>query len=164
MGGGQVTPKDHLGLPDAEDVREGLAAYRIAAHAADVAVDQPGARDWDDALSEARYAFDWRRQFDLALDPERARSFHDQTLPGDNYKKARFCSMCGAEFCSMRIDQDARDADGEMNAIDDETDLDESAAAVTNLPPVGSHDTSRVPDEIEIDGVTFTPAESSADD
>ena len=159
-----VTPKEHLGLPDAEDVREGLAAYRIAAHAADVAVDQPGARDWDDALSEARYAFDWRRQFDLALDPERARSFHDQTLPGDNYKEARFCSMCGAEFCSMRIDQDARDADGEMNAIDDETDLDESAAAATNLPPVGSHDTSRVPDEIEIDGVTFTPAESSADD
>lgn len=159
-----VTPKEHLGLPDAEDVREGLAAYRIAAHAADVAVDQPGARDWDDALSEARYAFDWRRQFDLALDPERARSFHDQTLPGDNYKEARFCSMCGAEFCSMRIDQDARDTDGEMNAIDDETDLDESAAAVTNLPPVGSHDTSRVPDEIEIDGVTFTPAESSADD
>lgn len=109
-----VTPKEHLGLPDREDVREGLAAYRIAAHAADVANDLPGARDWDDALSEARYEFDWARQFDLALDPERARSYHDQTLPGDNYKEARFCSMCGVEFCSMRIDQDAREADGEI--------------------------------------------------
>ncbi|SDF54895.1 phosphomethylpyrimidine synthase ThiC [Halorientalis regularis] len=141
-----VTPKEHLGLPEAEDVRDGLAAYRIAAHAGDVAAGKPGARDWDDALSEARYQFDWRRQFDLALDPERARDFHDQTLPGDNYKEARFCSMCGVEFCSMRIDQDARDADGEMEAIDDETDLSESAAAEVNLPPTGSHDTSDVPD------------------
>ncbi|WP_371340827.1 phosphomethylpyrimidine synthase ThiC [Halorientalis sp. IM1011] len=141
-----VTPKEHLGLPAAEDVRDGLAAYRIAAHAGDVAADKPGARDWDDALSEARYDFDWRRQFDLALDPERAREFHDQTLPGDNYKEARFCSMCGVEFCSMRIDQDARDADGEMEAISDETDLSESAAAEVNLPPTGSHDTSQVPD------------------
>ncbi|WP_049915297.1 phosphomethylpyrimidine synthase ThiC [Haloferax mucosum] len=152
-----VTPKEHLGLPEKEDVREGLAAYRIAAHAADVANDLPGARDWDDALSEARYEFDWRRQFDLALDPERARSYHDQTLPGDNYKEARFCSMCGVEFCSMRIDQDARDADGEMSEIESETDLTVSAAAEANLPPVGTHDTSRVPDEIEINGVTFTP-------
>ncbi|KDS91226.2 phosphomethylpyrimidine synthase [Halorubrum saccharovorum] len=159
-----VTPKEHLGLPDAEDVRDGLAAYRIAAHAADVANGLPGARDWDDALSEARYEFDWARQFDLALDPDRARSSHDQTLPGDNYKEARFCSMCGAEFCSMRIDQDARDADGEMGAIDGETDLDASAAAAVNLPPVGSHDTDRVPDEIEIDGVTFTPETGHADD
>ena len=141
-----VTPKEHLGLPEEDDVRDGLAAYRIAAHAADVATDRPGARDWDDALSEARYAFDWRRQFDLALDPQRAREYHDQTLPGDNYKEARFCSMCGAEFCSMRIDQDARDADGEMAAIDDETDLDASAAAAVNRPPVGAHDTSGVPD------------------
>ncbi|WP_134671492.1 phosphomethylpyrimidine synthase ThiC [Halorussus marinus] len=135
-----VTPKEHLGLPDAEDVREGLAAYRIAAHAADVANDRPGARDWDDALSEARYDFDWERQFELALDPERARSYHDQTLPGDNYKEARFCSMCGAEFCSMRIDQDAREADGEMNAISDETDLDGSGAAEANRPPTGAHE------------------------
>ncbi|MEZ3145388.1 phosphomethylpyrimidine synthase ThiC [Halobaculum sp. MBLA0143] len=154
-----VTPKEHLGLPNAEDVRDGLAAYRIAAHAADVAVGQPGARDWDDALSEARYEFDWNRQFDLALDPERARSFHDQTLPGDNYEDARFCSMCGAEFCSMRIDQDARDADGETTALEGATDLDASPAAETNQPPVGTHDTSRVPDEIEIDGVRFTPAD-----
>ncbi|SEL53665.1 hydroxymethylpyrimidine synthase [Haloferax larsenii] len=159
-----VTPKEHLGLPEKEDVREGLAAYRIAAHAADVANDLPGARDWDDALSEARYQFDWRRQFDLALDPERAQSYHDQTLPGDNYKEARFCSMCGVEFCSMRIDQDARDADGEMTAIEDETDLSESLAAETNLPPVGTHDTSRVPEKIEIDGVTFTPESPHADD
>jgi len=159
-----VTPKEHLGLPEEEDVRDGLAAYRIAAHAADVANDHPGARDWDDALSEARYEFDWRRQFDLALDPERAQAYHDQTLPGDNYKEARFCSMCGVEFCSMRIDQDARDADGEMSAIDDETDLGASAAAEVNLPPVGSHDTSDVPEKVEIDGVTFIPEESHADD
>ncbi|MFB6093238.1 MAG: phosphomethylpyrimidine synthase ThiC [Haloquadratum sp.] len=159
-----VTPKEHLGLPDEADVRDGLAAYRIAAHAADVANDLPGARDWDDALSEARYEFDWQRQFELALDPERARSYHDQTLPGDNYTEARFCSMCGAEFCSMRLDQDARDADGEMTALDDETDLDASSAAAVNVPPVGTHDASRVPDEIEIDGVTFTPEESHADD
>ncbi|MGQ4556701.1 phosphomethylpyrimidine synthase ThiC [Halobellus sp. GM3] len=159
-----VTPKEHLGLPDKEDVRDGLAAYRIAAHAADVATGLPGARDWDDALSEARYDFDWQRQFDLALDPDRAKAYHDQTLPGDNYKEARFCSMCGVEFCSMRIDQDARDADGEMSALDAETDLDASAAADVNLPPVGTHDTSSVPDAIEIDGVTFTRDESHADD
>ncbi|MDB2270678.1 phosphomethylpyrimidine synthase ThiC [Halorubrum ezzemoulense] len=160
-----VTPKEHLGLPEPEDVRDGLAAYRIAAHAADVANDLPGARDWDDALSEARYEFDWRRQFDLALDPERARSYHDQTLPGDNYKEARFCSMCGAEFCSMRIDQDARDADGEMASIagSQGTDLDASPAASVNLPPVGTHDTSRVPEQIEVEGVTFTP-ETTDDD
>lgn len=159
-----VTPKEHLGLPDEADVRDGLAAYRIAAHAADVANDRPGARDWDDALSEARYEFDWQRQFDLALDAERAQSYHDQTLPGDNYKEARFCSMCGVEFCSMRIDQDARDSNGEMAAIDGDTDLDASPAAEVNVPPVGTHDTSRVPDEIEISGVTFTPEESHADD
>jgi phosphomethylpyrimidine synthase len=134
-----VTPKEHLGLPDAGDVREGLAAYRIAAHAADVANGLPGARDWDDALSEARYEFDWRRQFELALDPERAREYHDRTLPGDNYKEARFCSMCGVEFCSMRIDQDAREADGEMTDIEGGTDLGSSPASETNLPPTGTH-------------------------
>nr|WP_246308196.1 phosphomethylpyrimidine synthase ThiC [Halobaculum salinum] len=140
-----VTPKEHLGLPEREDVREGMAAYRIAAHAADVANGLPGARDWDDALSEARYDFDWRRQFDLALDPERAREFHDRTLPGDNYKEARFCSMCGAEFCSMRIDRDAREAGEGMTDLDDETDLDASPAAAVNLPPVGTHDAERLP-------------------
>lgn len=159
-----VTPKEHLGLPEKRDVREGLAAYRIAAHAADVATGLPEARDWDDSLSEARYEFDWRRQFDLALDPERAKEFHDRTLPGDNYKDARFCSMCGVDFCSMRIDQDARTTDGEMTTLTDDTDLEASDAADVNLPPVGSHDTDRVPDEIEIDGVTFTPESSHADD
>jgi phosphomethylpyrimidine synthase len=140
-----VTPKEHLGLPDEEDVRDGLAAYRIAAHAADVADGRPGARDWDDALSEARYEFDWHEQFRLALDPERARAAHDQTLPGDNYKEARFCSMCGAEFCSMRIDQDAREAGG-MDALDSKTDLDTSPAAEANLPPTGTHDAGRTPE------------------
>ncbi|MCG1002706.1 MULTISPECIES: phosphomethylpyrimidine synthase ThiC [Halobacterium] len=146
-----VTPKEHLGLPDAEDVRDGMAAYRIAAHAGDVAAGLPGARDWDDALSEARYDFDWSRQFDLALDPERARDYHDQTLPGDNYEDARFCSMCGVEFCSMRIDQDARDADGEMAGIDGDIDLAESPAADVNLPPVGVHDTADVPESAEFE-------------
>jgi len=159
-----VTPKEHLGLPEQSDVRDGLAAYRIAAHAADVANGREGARDWDDALSEARYAFDWREQFDLALDPDRAREYHDQTLPGDNYKEARFCSMCGAEFCSMRIDQDARE-DGEMDAIeadaDDRTDLADSPAAEVNRPPVGTHD------EADIAGPDADPrtdTEGHADD
>ena len=96
-----VTPKEHLGLPNAEDVKQGLIAYRIAAHAADVARGRPGARDWDDALSEARYAFDWNRQFELALDPETARAYHDETLPHDYYKDAEFCSMCGPKWCPM---------------------------------------------------------------
>ncbi|MFC6755806.1 MULTISPECIES: phosphomethylpyrimidine synthase ThiC [Haloarcula] len=143
-----VTPKEHLGLPEQDDVRDGLAAYRIAAHSADVANGREGARAWDDALSEARYAFDWREQFDLALDPERAKSYHDQTLPGDNYKEARFCSMCGVDFCSMRIDQDARE-DGEMADIetagDERTDAGDSPAAEVNRPPVGTHDGASIP-------------------
>jgi phosphomethylpyrimidine synthase len=98
-----VTPKEHLGLPDLEDVRQGIIAYKIAAHAADVARGRPGARDRDDALSRARYAFDWNKQFDLSLDPERARSMHDETLPAAHFKTAEFCSMCGPKFCSMRI-------------------------------------------------------------
>lgn len=97
-----VTPKEHLGLPDPEDVRQGLIAYKIAAHAADIARHRPGARDRDDAMSRARYNFDWNRQFELALDPERAREYHDQTLPGDIYKTAEFCSMCGPKFCPMQ--------------------------------------------------------------
>jgi phosphomethylpyrimidine synthase len=97
-----VTPKEHLGLPDPEDVRQGLIAYKIAAHAADIARHRPGARDRDDAMSRARYSFDWNRQFELALDPERAREYHDQTLPGDIYKTAEFCSMCGPKFCPMQ--------------------------------------------------------------
>ncbi|MFW6436500.1 MAG: phosphomethylpyrimidine synthase ThiC [Halococcoides sp.] len=138
-----VTPKEHLGLPDEGDVRDGLAAYRIAAHAGDVAAGKPGASDWDDAISAARYEFDWRRQFELALDPDRARSYHDQTLPEDTHKEARFCSMCGADFCSMRIDQDAR---GESMAdLNRDVDLGNSTAAEVNLPPTGTHDTSGLP-------------------
>jgi phosphomethylpyrimidine synthase len=100
-----VTPKEHLGLPNAEDVRNGIIAYKIAAHAADVARHRPGARDRDDALSRARYAFDWKEQFRLSLDPERAKEYHDETLPQEHFKTAEFCSMCGPKFCSMATSQ-----------------------------------------------------------
>jgi phosphomethylpyrimidine synthase len=98
-----VTPKEHLGLPNVEDVRQGIIAYKIAAHAADIALHRPGARDRDDELSRARYAFDWNKQFALSLDPETARSMHDETLPHEAFKTAEFCSMCGPKFCSMKI-------------------------------------------------------------
>jgi len=98
-----VTPREHLGLPTAEDVKQGIIAYRIAAHAADVARRRPGARERDDAISRARYAFDWNRQFELALDPETARAMHDETLPQEGFRDAHFCSMCGPKFCSMSI-------------------------------------------------------------
>lgn len=104
-----VTPKEHLGLPDKEDVKQGLIAYRIAAHAADLAKGHPGAQEWDDELSKARFEFRWEDQFDLALDPETARAFHDETLPQDTAKVAHFCSMCGPKFCSMEITQQLRD-------------------------------------------------------
>jgi phosphomethylpyrimidine synthase len=100
-----VTPKEHLGLPEPEDVKQGLIAYKIAAHAADIARHRPGARERDDELSRARYAFDWNKQFELALDPETARSMHDATLPDDYFKTAEFCSMCGPRFCSMHINR-----------------------------------------------------------
>jgi phosphomethylpyrimidine synthase len=103
-----VTPKEHLGLPNAEDVRNGLVAYKIAAHAADIARHRPGARDRDDALSRARYGFDWNEQFRLSLDPERAREYHDETLDHEHFKTAKFCSMCGPKFCSMRISEDIK--------------------------------------------------------
>ncbi|HEV8041443.1 MAG TPA: phosphomethylpyrimidine synthase ThiC [Bryobacteraceae bacterium] len=96
-----VTPKEHLGLPNREDVKQGIIAYKIAAHAADVARHRPGARDRDDELSRARYRFDWRRQFELSLDPETAEAMHDETLPEEGFKDAAFCSMCGPKFCSM---------------------------------------------------------------
>jgi phosphomethylpyrimidine synthase len=96
-----VTPKEHLGLPNREDVKAGIMAYRIAAHAADIARQRPGARDRDDELSRARYRFDWNKQFELSLDPETARSMHDETLPEEGFKDAAFCSMCGPKFCSM---------------------------------------------------------------
>jgi len=103
-----VTPKEHLGLPDRDDVREGVIAYKLAAHAADLAKGHPGARDRDDAISRARFEFRWKDQFALALDPEKAQSFHDETLPADGAKLAHFCSMCGPQFCSMRITEDVR--------------------------------------------------------
>ncbi|OAA26043.1 hydroxymethylpyrimidine synthase [Frankia sp. EI5c] len=103
-----VTPKEHLGLPDREDVKAGVIAYKIAAHAADLAKGHPGAQAWDDALSDARFDFRWDDQFNLSLDPETAREYHDETLPAAPAKTAHFCSMCGPHFCSMRITQDVR--------------------------------------------------------
>jgi phosphomethylpyrimidine synthase len=104
-----VTPKEHLGLPDRDDVKAGVIAYKVAAHAADMAKGHPGARERDDALSRARFEFRWRDQFNLSLDPETAEKFHDQTLPADGAKLAHFCSMCGPKFCSMKISQEVRD-------------------------------------------------------
>lgn len=103
-----VTPKEHLGLPNRDDVREGVITYKIAAHAADLAKGHPGAHKRDDALSKARFEFRWRDQFNLSLDPERALEYHDETLPAEGAKTAHFCSMCGPKFCSMRISQDIR--------------------------------------------------------
>ena len=111
-----VTPKEHLGLPNAEDVKQGVMAYKIAAHAADVARKRPGARDRDDALSYARFLFDWEKQFALALDPDTARAMHDETLPDDFYKEAKFCSMCGPKFCSMNTTQIAEAYGGHTQA------------------------------------------------
>ncbi len=108
-----VTPKEHLGLPNANDVREGIIAYKIAAHAADIARGRKGARDIDDAMSDARYAFDWNKQFELALDPDRAKEYHDETLPQDVFKEAEFCSMCGPKFCSYKITQSIVEEHGE---------------------------------------------------
>jgi phosphomethylpyrimidine synthase len=103
-----VTPKEHLGLPNRDDVKTGVITYKIAAHSADLAKGHPGAQDWDDALSKARFEFRWTDQFNLSLDPDTARSFHDETLPAEPAKTAHFCSMCGPKFCSMRITQDVR--------------------------------------------------------
>jgi len=100
-----VTCKEHLGLPNADDVREGIVAYKIAAHSADIARGRPNARDVDDEMSDARYGFDWNRQFELSLDPDKAREYHDETLPQDVFKEAEFCSMCGPKFCSYKITQ-----------------------------------------------------------
>ncbi len=104
-----VTPKEHLGLPDRDDVKEGVITYRIAAHAADLAKGHPGARVRDDALSKARFEFRWEDQFNLSLDPDTALKYHDATLPADGAKRAHFCSMCGPQFCSMKITQEVRD-------------------------------------------------------
>jgi phosphomethylpyrimidine synthase len=113
-----VTPKEHLGLPDRQDVKDGVITYKIAAHAADLAKGHPGARDWDDALSRARFEFRWEDQFNLGLDPETARQYHDETLPKDAMKTAHFCSMCGPKFCSMKISQDIRRDAAAQNEVD----------------------------------------------
>ena len=112
-----VTPKEHLGLPNRDDVKAGVIAYKIAAHAADLAKGHPGAQVWDDALSKARFEFRWEDQFNLALDPVTARAYHDETLPSDGAKVAHFCSMCGPKFCSMEITQQIRD-DAAAQAVD----------------------------------------------
>src|SRR6059058_2340113 len=109
-----VTPKEHLGLPNAEDVRQGVIAYKIAAHSADVARGRKGARDRDDALSRARYAFDWKEQFRLSLDPERAQEYHDETLPAEYFKSAELCGMCGPKFCSMHHSRTLEDGIAQM--------------------------------------------------
>jgi phosphomethylpyrimidine synthase len=104
-----VTPKEHLGLPDRDDVKVGVVTYKLAAHAADLAKGHPAARLHDDALSRARFEFRWRDQFNLSLDPETAEQYHDQTLPAEGAKTAHFCSMCGPKFCSMKISQEVRE-------------------------------------------------------
>ena len=114
-----VTPKEHLGLPNRDDVREGVITYKIAAHAADLAKGHPGAQIRDDALSKARFEFRWRDQFNLALDPERALEYHDETLPAEGAKTAHFCSMCGPKFCSMRISHDIRNS-ARLNKLETE--------------------------------------------
>ena len=111
-----VTPKEHLGLPNKEDVKQGLITYKIAAHAADLAKGHPGAQIRDNAMSKARFEFRWEDQFNLALDPETARAYHDETLPQESGKVAHFCSMCGPKFCSMKITQDVRAYTAELNA------------------------------------------------
>ena len=125
-----VTPKEHLGLPNRDDVKTGVITYKVAAHAADVAKGHPGARDWDDAMSKARFEFRWHDQFALSLDPETAQSYHDETLPAEPAKTAHFCSMCGPKFCSMRISQDIRDEFGD--AIDEALD-DKNKRLITDL-------------------------------
>ncbi len=114
-----VTPKEHLGLPNKKDVKDGVIAYKIAAHAADLAKGHPGAREWDDALSKARFEFRWEDQFNLSLDPETAQEFHDETLPAAGAKLAHFCSMCGPHFCSMKITQDVRDYAAKVGVADE---------------------------------------------
>jgi phosphomethylpyrimidine synthase len=113
-----VTPKEHLGLPNEKDVKDGIIAYKIAAHAADLARHRPGAQDRDDALSYARYKFDWEKQFALSLDPETARSMHDETLPDDYYKEAAFCSMCGPKFCSMNYSSKVDEYNREVHGLE----------------------------------------------
>ena len=126
-----VTPKEHLGLPNNDDVKEGVIAYKIAAHAADVARHRKGAQDRDNALSKARFEFDWNEQFRLSLDPQTAQAYHDETLPQDTFKSAHFCSMCGPKYCSMKITEDIRAMEDEGNLVEIEpaTSSSESSAS-----------------------------------
>jgi phosphomethylpyrimidine synthase len=128
-----VTPKEHLGLPDRDDVKVGVVTYKLAAHAADLAKGHPAARLHDDALSRARFDFRWRDQFNLSLDPDTAEAFHDQTLPAEGAKTAHFCSMCGPKFCSMKITQEVREF------------------ARLNPPPNGEGDQSQAGGEVGAD-------------
>jgi phosphomethylpyrimidine synthase len=115
-----VTPKEHLGLPNKKDVKDGIITYKIAAHAADLAKGHPGAQVRDNALSKARFEFRWDDQFNLSLDPDTARSMHDETLPKEAHKSAHFCSMCGPKFCSMKITQNVRDYANNLTNSDSE--------------------------------------------
>jgi phosphomethylpyrimidine synthase len=136
-----VTPKEHLGLPDKDDVKQGVIAYKIAAHAADLAKGLPGAQERDDLLSKARFEFRWQDQFDLSLDPETARAFHDETLPQEGAKSAHFCSMCGPHFCSMELTQQLRDYAAENGLDTDEAiarGLDDKASEFRELSPAGA--------------------------
>lgn len=126
-----VTPKEHLGLPNRDDVKVGVITYKLAAHASDLAKGHPGAQDWDDAMSKARFEFRWEDQFHLALDPETAIKYHDETLPKQAHKVAHFCSMCGPKFCSMKITQDVRDYADKLN--EKQEGLDEMAEKFANL-------------------------------
>ena len=127
-----VTPKEHLGLPNEKDVKDGIIAYKIAAHAADIARHRPGAQDRDDALSYARYKFDWQKQFALSLDPETARAMHDETLPDDYYKEAAFCSMCGPKFCSMNYSSKVDEYNRQVHGLEkkDYSDVVEKLVAI----------------------------------
>jgi phosphomethylpyrimidine synthase len=129
-----VTPKEHLGLPNEKDVKDGIIAYKIAAHAADIARHRPGAQDRDNALSFARYRFDWERQFALSLDPETARSMHDETLPDDYYKEAAFCSMCGPKFCSMNYSSKVDEYNREVHGLEKKDYSDEVNRLVSVKP------------------------------
>ncbi len=141
-----VTPKEHLGLPDRDDVKTGVITYKIAAHAADLAKGHPGARDRDDALSRARFEFRWQDQFNLALDPATARAFHDQTLPADAAKQAHFCSMCGPAFCSMKITQEVRDYAAAHGMTDRQALETKMAAKADEFRARGAHIYEPVPD------------------
>jgi len=147
-----VTPKEHLGLPNKDDVKQGVITYKIAAHAADLAKGHPHAQAWDDALSRARFEFRWEDQFNLSLDPVTARAYHDETLPAEGAKTAHFCSMCGPNFCSMRITEDVRKAAAEKGLTEDEALKDGLAAKAAEFREKGSEIYSESEDDREVAG------------